>query len=84
MIEALARHWGLMNAMSRKAGVDLGHKYFEGALSRRDLRGAVFSCTRCESVPACETFLGGEGEPVEIPAYCRNKRLIESLVATPH
>jgi len=84
MLETLARHWGLMNAMARKAGVDLGHEYIHGKLRRSALRGAVFSCTRCGSVTACEAFLAGEDGAAELPDYCRNRSLILALKPTAH
>ena len=83
MLEALARHWGLMNAMARKAGVDLGVEFIDGRLGRSVLRSAVLSCTRCGSVAACEAFIG-DGEAGGLPDYCRNRSLILALKAGRH
>jgi hypothetical protein len=77
-----AQHWGLMNAMSNKAGLDLGSEYLDGNLSRSDLRIAVFTCTECSHVTECEAFLDQGGSVMEgIPDYCLIKPMIAALKA---
>lgn len=83
MFAKLARHWGLMNAMSQKSGVDLGAEYLDGKLSRSELRNAVARCTECKQVGDCEAFLDqAAGKDVEIPEYCRNRWMISTLKAS--
>ena len=82
MYEKAARHWGLMNAMAHKAGVDLGLQYLDGSLSRSDLLSAIYKCTECKHMTECETLLDQDGGVMEsIPDYCLKKQLISGLGA---
>ena len=82
MLEKLARHWGLMNAMGQKTGVDLGAEFVAGTLSRDELREAVFACTKCEKLEDCEIFLAQDCvREASVPAYCRNIGLFATLKA---
>lgn len=85
MLVRLARHWGLMNAMSHQGGVDLGSEYMDGSLNRSDLRGAVANCAECIHVTECEAFLDQVRSVMEdIPAFCRCKPMILALKASRH
>jgi hypothetical protein len=80
MHQKITRHWGLMNGMSLRAGVDLGSEFIDGKLSRSGLRRGVYRCTQCKQVPACEQFLAQPANRTdEIPDYCRNKSMILAL-----
>lgn len=88
MTDKFARHSGLVNAMSRIAGVDLGRRVVEGTLVPTDLTGVVATCACCENVAACESFLcAGDGaeaaaEPAAgggVPDYCLNRPLFSIL-----
>jgi len=80
MYARIARHWGLMNAMAGRAGVDLGMEYLDGRIARETLRGAVFRCAECGHVSACEAYLAGAGGPYDaVPGYCLNRVLFDRL-----
>ena len=80
MYARIARHWGLMNAMAGRAGVDLGMEYLDGSIARETLRSAVFRCAECGHVSACEAHLARAGGPHdEVPDYCLNRTLIDRL-----
>ncbi|HUS54102.1 MAG TPA: DUF6455 family protein [Thermohalobaculum sp.] len=82
MNEKAARHWGLMNAMANKTGVDLGLEYLDGSLSRSAMRNAIYKCTECKHVTECETLLDRDGGVMEsTPDYCLNKQLLSGLRA---
>lgn len=73
-----ARHWGLMNAMFHKAGVDLGAGLIEERLDISDLGEAVARCTECTDVPGCQSHLEAP-DTAGVPDFCRNAALIARL-----
>jgi hypothetical protein len=80
MLATFARHAGLMNAMSCKAGVNLGVELIDGRVTPTELRHGTLTCMQCENVDQCERFLFGDpGFPAEVPDYCLNKDLIDRL-----
>ena len=80
-VDRLDRHADLMYRMSDTVGADLGEALFEGRLSGEKVRGAVLSCTRCDSVEACEQWLAKhEGDRAQnVPEFCRNRELLARL-----
>lgn len=75
MSEKIARHLKLVNAMSQKAGVDLGRRVVEGTMVPDDLSNVVVTCSRCGKVAECEDFVCGKAEAAEgdgVPDYCLN------------
>jgi len=78
MLKKTARHWGLMNAMFRKAGVDLSAGLVEERLDLDDIRDAVVRCADCPQVNDCEHHLA-DTRTSGVPSYCRNAELIARL-----
>ena len=73
----VAHHLDLMGAMFQRTGA-----LKEGTIaddSEHELRQAMFRCTACDSVEACEHWLaeGHESEPP--PAFCKNAALIDRM-----
>lgn len=80
MLARFARHAGLMNAMSCKAGVNLGVELIGGRVTPTELRHGTLTCMQCGNVAECEHFLLGDLTfPAEVPDYCLNKDLIDRL-----
>ncbi len=81
MIDRIDRHATLMHRMSDTVGAELGDALVEGRLSAEALRGAVLSCTRCDSVDACEQWLAEHEDDTaqSAPEYCRNRELLARL-----
>ena len=80
MIQKLARHWSLMNAMARRRGVDLGLALNNGEIARNEVGKAVFQCARCAHLRDCKTLLSLEPEgEAKVPEYCINKSMMERL-----
>jgi hypothetical protein len=72
------RHWGLMNAMFRKAGVDLGLSLVDDRIDVPEVAEAVARCKDCTDVPGCEGHLA-DRQSRGVPPYCRNAELIARL-----
>lgn len=80
MFAKFAWHWGLMNAMAQKVGVNLGVELIDGRVTPTEVRHATLTCMQCENVPECERALStGSTAPGEVPDYCLNKELIDRL-----
>lgn len=81
MIDRIDRHATLMHRMSDTVGAGLGDALVEGRLSAEALRGAVLSCTRCDSVGDCMQWLAEHADTPaqETPEYCRNRELLARL-----
>lgn len=70
----LEYHAGLVERMAEAVGVDLM------ALPPGARQDAVRSCTTCQRVSACETFLDTATQPDQTaPDYCRNVDLFDLL-----
>lgn len=81
MIDRIDRHAALMHRMSDTVAADLGDALVEGRLSAEALRAAILSCTRCDSVEACQHWLAEQADaPAQnAPEYCRNRELLARL-----
>jgi hypothetical protein len=77
MSDKIERHVKLVNAMSRKLGVDLGRRVVEGTMNPSDLGHVIVTCGRCGNVAACEDFVCRDAESADgagdgVPDYCLN------------
>ncbi len=75
-------HFGLMEDVAKKVGVDFGEALAEGRISPETLRGAALRCTGCTHPEECAQWSIDHPQGADAaPAYCRNGLLMERLRA---
>ncbi|WP_265516930.1 DUF6455 family protein [Nitratireductor luteus] len=79
MFAKLARHDGLMAAMSRRAGLDLGEALLNGRLNPAEYRGTVVRCIGCRHSEKYSLLLADERETGPVPEYCANRGFFRNL-----
>jgi hypothetical protein len=77
LLRHFEEHADLLSAMMRRTGVqiDEGGGYMAESL----LRQAITACYMCRDAAACRTWLATAEEGSQPPAFCPNRRLLESL-----
>jgi len=75
LFDSMARRLGLMDQMAEKLGADVKGQ------GPQVYREAVVRCAQCVHPTECKSYLAQEAGLKEAPDYCRNKALLEGLVA---
>ena len=81
--KTLDKHAGLMNAMGAATDADLSDAALDGRLSPEAYRKALTACTHCKSVDTCLSWLDAHADDrtAEPPAFCANRKLLETIKA---
>jgi hypothetical protein len=79
-LKKLDHHFGLMEDVAKRVGVDFGEALTEGRITPETLRGAALRCTGCTHPEECAEWSAEHADGAEhAPAYCRNGLLLDRL-----
>lgn len=78
-LKKIDKHAHLVTGMSETVGVDWVKTLAQHPEMTEQFRSAVFKCTRCKEVHACEHWLKVHHQAELAPSYCKNKDLFAGM-----